>query len=104
MFAKIHIGNISANATESDLLRYLSDYIGVQDINFIGQPDSIGFAFVTLENDSEANKAVKLLDGSCFMNQALKVSLARERRNYSTAKISNPIVEKVILPKPKTKR
>lgn len=102
MNSKIHIGNIDSEATEHDLLRYLSEYVNVVSINFIGaHSGSVGFAFVVLDDDASAVKAVRLLDGSCFMNRALRVTLAKERSQNSYQKQSNPIVEKVILPKRK---
>ena len=76
----IHVGNLAYNVTEDDLRALFSDFGEVSVVNivkerFSGQPK--GFGFVEMLNNSEADKAMKALNGSKLKDQAIKLSQAR---------------------------
>jgi len=76
----IHVSNLAYNVTEDDLRALFSDFGEVSVVNivkerFSGQPK--GFGFVEMLNNSEADKAMKALNGSKLKDQAIKLSQAR---------------------------
>ncbi|MCK8602880.1 RNA recognition motif domain-containing protein [Desulfoferrobacter suflitae] len=76
----IYVGNLSYAVTESDLRSIFSEFGEVTSVNIIkdkfsGQPK--GFGFVEMPNNSEADKAVKALNGSKLKNQSIKVNQAK---------------------------
>ncbi len=78
----IYVGNLSFNATEDEVRELFAAYGTVTAVNMIkdkfsGQPR--GFAFVEMENESEAQNAIQGLNGKPFMNRNLTVNAARPR-------------------------
>ena len=76
----IHVSNLAYNVTEDDLRALFSDFGEVSVVNivkerFSGQPK--GFGFVEMLNNSEADKAMKALNGSKVKEQAIKLSQAK---------------------------
>jgi RNA recognition motif-containing protein len=76
----IHVSNLAYNVTEDDLRAIFSDFGEVSVVNivkerFSGQPK--GFGFVEMLNNSEADKAMKALNGSKLKDQAIKLSQAK---------------------------
>lgn len=76
----IHVSNLAYNVTEDDLRALFSDFGEVSIVNivkerFSGQPK--GFGFVEMLNNSEADKAMKALNGSMLRDQAIKLSQAK---------------------------
>ncbi len=76
----IHVSNLAYNVTEDDLRTLFSDFGEVSVVNivkerFSGQPK--GFGFVEMLNNSEADKAMKALNGSKLKDQAIKLSQAK---------------------------
>ena len=76
----IHVSNLAYNVTEDDLRALFSDFGEVSVVNivkerFSGQPK--GFGFVEMLNNSEADKAMKALNGSKLKDQAIKLSQAK---------------------------
>ena len=84
MSTKLYVGNLSFDTTEIDLQDHfaqagtVSDAALMQD-KFTGK--SRGFAFVTMSNAEEAQKAISLFHGRDFMNRALTVNEARPRED-----------------------
>ena len=81
MSNKVYVGNLIFDADRLDLLDLFQDY-GPQEVfigkdKFTGRPR--GFAFVTLESEEIAQKAVEELNGTDFAGRNLKVAVAEER-------------------------
>lgn len=81
---RLYVGNVPYQATEADLERMFSDAgVAVDNINLIrdresGQPR--GFAFVDIENDDDARRAIRACDGKDFLGRNLVVNEARPPR------------------------
>ena len=76
----IHVGNLSYNVTEDDLRTLFSSFGEVAVVNIIKERSSgqsKGFGFVEMLNNSEADKAMKALNGSKLKDQAIKLSQAK---------------------------
>ncbi len=79
---KLFVGNLSFQTTEQDLLTLFFEYGTVETVNVVtdrdtGQPR--GFAFVEMPNRSEAEAAIKSLDGKELGGRNLNVSEARPK-------------------------
>jgi RNA recognition motif-containing protein len=80
--AKIYVGNLSYGATDGDIESYFQKYGSIKDVKVITDRDtgrSKGFAFVTFEDPSSAQKALEA-DGQPLNDRKLKVSIAREQQ------------------------
>jgi RNA recognition motif-containing protein len=78
----IYCGNISYTMNEDDLRELFGEYGNVGDANVIIDRDtgrSKGFGFVEMANDTEANAAIKALDGLDNDGRELRVNEARPR-------------------------
>jgi RNA recognition motif-containing protein len=78
----IYCGNISYTMNEDDLRELFGEYGNVGDANVIIDRDtgrSKGFGFVEMANDTEANAAIKALDGLDNGGRELRVNEARPR-------------------------
>jgi len=78
----IYVGNLSYSVTEEDLREVFSEFGEVSSVNVIkdrysGQPK--GFGFVEMQNDSEANEAIKALNDSSLKGRNIKVNQAKPR-------------------------
>ncbi len=76
----IHVSNLAYNVTEDDLRALFSQFGELSGVNivkdrFSGQ--SRGFGFVEMPNNSEADKAMKALNGTKFKDQSIKLSQAK---------------------------
>jgi RNA recognition motif-containing protein len=77
---KIHVGNLAYNVTEDDLRTLFSGFGEVSEVNVIKERSSgqsKGFGFVEMLNNSEADKAMKALNGSRLKEQMIKLSQAK---------------------------
>ncbi len=77
---KIHVGNLAYNVTEDDLRSLFSEFGEVSSVNIIKERSSgqsKGFGFVEMLNNSEADKAMKALNGSRLKEQFIKLSQAK---------------------------
>jgi len=82
----MYIGNLSYNVTEEDLQTAFSEFGEVASVNIIKDKfsgQSKGFGFVEMPNNSEADKAIKALNGTEMKGRDLKVSQANPRREKS---------------------
>ena len=79
---KLYVGNLSFQSTEDDVRNAFAAHGTVQSVAMImdretGRPR--GFAFVEMSNDSEAQAAVKAMDGRDLGGRNLKVNIAKPR-------------------------
>lgn len=84
---KMFVGGIPYSTTKEQLEELFAQFGQVVSVNivtdkFSGQ--SKGFAFVEMENDSEAQEAIKQLDGSDFNGRKIGVSVARPKEEFSS--------------------
>ena len=78
----IYVGNLPYNVTDSDLREAFSQYGSVDNVNLITDKfsgDSKGFGFVEMANNSEADAAIKALNGSNFKGRNITVNQARPK-------------------------
>ena len=78
----IYVGNLPYNVTEEELREAFSEFGEVSSVNVImdkysGQ--SKGFGFVEMENNSEAEEAIKALNESSLKGRNIKVNQAKPR-------------------------
>jgi len=76
----MHVGNLAYNVTEDDLRTLFSSFGEVSSVNIIKEKfsgQSKGFGFVDMPNNSEADKAMKGLNGTRLKDQFIKVSQAK---------------------------
>ncbi len=84
MSKKIYVGNLSYKVTEDDLKDLFAEFGTITEINVItdretGRPR--GFAFVEMESDDEATKAINSLNGKELQDREIVVNEARPRRD-----------------------
>jgi len=78
----IYVGNISYSMTEQDIEQTFSEFGTVTDARVIRYADSgrsKGFAFVTMENQAEAEAAINALNEKEVMGRTIRVNEARPR-------------------------
>jgi RNA recognition motif-containing protein len=79
---KLYVGNLSFETTENDLQDLFEQHGTVNEVHLMmdrmtGQ--SRGFAFVTMNDDTQANTAMSALNGREQNGRALTVNQARPR-------------------------
>ena len=82
METKIYVGNLSYETTEEELRELFSQAGTVVSVALIKDRDtgqSKGFAFIEMNNQSEAEKGIQMFNGHTLGNRALKVNLARPK-------------------------
>ena len=80
MSKKIYVGNMAFSATEADLQQLFSAYGEASEIVIIKDKysgRSKGFGFVTLSDDTQADKAISELNDKEFQGRKLTVNEAR---------------------------
>jgi cold-inducible RNA-binding protein len=84
MGSKLYVGNLSYNATGSDLEQMFSAHGTVQSAEVIADREtgrSKGFGFVQMGSDDEAQAAIGALNGQDHDGRALTVNEAKPREN-----------------------
>ncbi len=82
MDAKLYVGNLSYDTNEESLRRAFAKAGTVVSVDIIKDRDTgrtKGFAFVTMNNQEEAENAIKLWNGKTLDNREIKVNIARPR-------------------------
>ncbi len=75
----IYIGNLSYRLKEKDLTQVLEEYGAVSSVKIITDRESgrsKGFGFAEMENDEEAEKAIKELNGAELDGRAMVLKVA----------------------------
>src|SRR4051795_9349673 len=86
MGKKLYVGNLSYNATGSDLEQMFSQHGTVQSAEVIADRDtgrSKGFGFVQMGTNEEAQAAIAALNGQEQDGRALTVNEAKPKENRS---------------------
>ncbi len=83
MSNKIYVGNLPFSSTQEDLEALFGRHGTVASVNVItdretGRPR--GFAFVEMESASDADDAIRALDGSNHGGRDIRVNEAQDRR------------------------
>jgi RNA recognition motif-containing protein len=79
---KLYVGNLSFNMTDTDLQSLFAEHGTVQSAQVIMDRDtgrSKGFGFVEMNDDEQAQAAIKALNGRDANGRALNVNEARPR-------------------------
>jgi cold-inducible RNA-binding protein len=82
MSVKLYVGNLSYSTTEEELRTLFAQAGAVTSVALIKDRftgDSKGFAFVEMESQADAQKAISQFNGSKLGDRDLKVNLARPR-------------------------
>lgn len=83
MSKKIYVGNLPFSSTQQDLDALFARHGAVTSVNVISDREtgrSRGFAFVEMENASEADDAIRALDGTNLGGRDLRVNEAQDRK------------------------
>ncbi len=79
---KIYVGNIQRETPENEVKELFETYGKVESINLIRDNYSKmlkGFGFVEMNDEAEAQNAIKNLDGQLLNGRPLTVNVAREK-------------------------
>lgn len=71
---KLYVGNLNYLVDRRQLSELFGQFGKIDNLNIV---EGRGFGFVEFKNNSDADKAIKELDGSEFMGRNLKVALAQ---------------------------
>ena len=78
-FMNLYIGNLNYNVKESDLRNVMEEYGAVASVKLITDREtrrSKGFAFIEMPDDTEANNAIKQLNGAEYVGRSMVVKEA----------------------------
>ena len=82
MESKLYVGNLSYSTTEDDLRTLFAQAGTVASVALIKDRDSgqsKGFAFVTMTDQAEAEKAIGTFNAYTLSEHALKVNVAKPK-------------------------
>ena len=82
MMFKIYVGNLSFDATESEVEQLFGQHGEVQSVAIVTDRDtgrSRGFGFVEMTDDAQGQAAIDAIDGFELGGRSLKVNKARPR-------------------------
>jgi len=80
----IYVGNLSYEVDENDLIEVFESFGTVSSSKIIMDRDngrSKGFGFVTMDNQAEANHAIKELNGAVYEERDMIVNMAKPRKD-----------------------
>ncbi len=92
MDTKLYVGNLSYDTTEDGLRSKFTEAGNVVAVDMIMDRDTgrpKGFAFVTMNTQEEAEKAIKMLNGKMLDNREIKVNIARPREERPRRSFNN---------------
>src|SRR5713101_20745 len=79
----IHVANLPPQITDGELQAYFAPFgivEGAEVIRDIHTGKSVGYGFVIMQSEEEANKAISELNGKPWMEKALVVSKAKHQK------------------------
>lgn len=79
---KLYVGNLPFNVTETDLRETFSRFGEVEKVDLISDKfsgESRGFGFVEMSNNSQADAAIKGLNGTDLRGRSLTVNQAKPK-------------------------
>lgn len=82
MIAKLYVGNLSFNTSEEKLRELFAEAGKVDSVDMITDRETRlpkGFAFITMSNQAEAEKAIQMFNGKMVDNREIKVNIAKPR-------------------------
>src|SRR5438270_5118498 len=82
---KLYVGNLSFETTEKDLQDLFEQHGAVSEVRLMMDRvtgKSRGFAFVTMNDDTQANAAMSAVNGKDLNGRALNVNEARPREEW----------------------
>ena len=82
MEAKLYVGNLSYDTTEDGIRELFMQAGGVVSVALIKEPGtnrSKGFAFVEMNSQADAQKAISMFNGYSLNDRQLNVNIARPR-------------------------
>lgn len=77
---KIYVGNLPYGLTENDLRDAFTPFGEIASVSLVTDKysgESKGFGFVEMENQAQAEEAIKKLDGSALKGRNIRVNQAR---------------------------
>lgn len=80
----IYVGNLSYQASEQDLSNLFATYGGVSSVKIVKDMEtgrSRGFAFVEMDDEAAADRAIDELHETEFLKRTLIVNKARPKAN-----------------------
>jgi len=86
METKLYVGNLPYTATEEELQAMFASAGTVKTVTVVRDRDtgrSRGFAFVEMETQADAQKAISMMNGKDLGGRALTVNMARPREERS---------------------
>lgn len=93
MNSKLYVGNVSFQTNEGDLESLFGQFGGVASVKIITDRESgrsRGFAFVEMNGEEDAKKAIEGLDGHEAFGRNLRVNIAQERQDRGNRGPRNP--------------
>ena len=79
---KLYIGSLPYSTTESDLRTLFGDFGDINELSLVKDrhtDESKGFGFIEMKRNSDADKAIKALNGSIFQGRNIKVNQAQPK-------------------------
>jgi RNA recognition motif-containing protein len=92
MESKLYVGNLSYDTTEDGLRAKFAEAGTVVSVDMIKDRDTgrmKGFAFITMNNQEEAENAIRMFNGKMLDNREIKVNIARPREERPRKSYSN---------------
>ncbi len=83
----MYVGNLPYSVTEEDLRVAFAEFGEIASVNIIADKisgQSKGFGFVEMPSNSEADKAIKALNGTELQGRNIKVNQAKPRGDRSS--------------------
>ncbi len=81
----IYVGNLDFKVKENELQELFEEYGSVSSAKIIIDKysgRSKGFGFITMDDDDEANKAIKELNGTSLQSREMIVNEAKPRKEF----------------------
>jgi RNA recognition motif-containing protein len=88
MSVKIYVGNLSYNASETQLKELFGQHGEVVSVKIIEDHytgRSKGFGFIEMSEQTQAQSAIQQLNGQSFLERELKVNFAKPREEVRSS-------------------